>query len=101
MRTAALERFGDRTLANLFGVTRPPVPSSTRVEMPIVPPQAPPFVKQVTAMMMAGRGDELPVSAIPVGGTNPSGTSRWEKRDISDTVTASRSTSIANRRPSC
>ncbi len=37
-------------------------------------------------MMMAGRGDELPVSALPADGTYPSGTARWEKRNISDSV---------------
>ena len=76
----------DRTLANLYEVKLPPVPSSTRLPLPIVPPQAPAFVQQVTAMMIAGRGDELPVSAIPVDGTYPSSTSRWEKRNISDAV---------------
>ena len=39
-------------------------------------------------MMMAGRGDELPVSAMPADGTYPSGTTQWEKRNISDTVPA-------------
>lgn len=47
---------------------------------------APDFVKQVTAMMIAGRGDELPVSALPVDGTWPSGTSAWELRDLSTQV---------------
>ena len=41
---------------------------------------------QVTGMMLAGRGDELPVSALPVDGTYPSGTAAWEKRNISDLV---------------
>jgi pyruvate-ferredoxin/flavodoxin oxidoreductase len=40
-------------------------------------------VQNVTAMMMAGRGDELPVSALPVDGTYPSATTQWEKRNIS------------------
>ena len=40
---------------------------------PVVPPEAPLFVQQVTAMMMAGRGDELPVSALPIDGTYPVG----------------------------
>ena len=44
------------------------------------------FVKHVTATMIAGRGDDLPVSALPADGTYPSGTSRWEKRNISDAV---------------
>src|SRR6185369_10629975 len=52
----------------------------------VVSDQAPPFVQQVTARMMAGRGDDLPVSALPADGTYPSGTARWEKRNISDTV---------------
>jgi pyruvate-ferredoxin/flavodoxin oxidoreductase len=43
---------------------------------------APEFVREVTARMMAGRGDELAVSAFPRDGTYPTGTARWEKRDI-------------------
>jgi pyruvate-ferredoxin/flavodoxin oxidoreductase len=53
---------------------------------PLIPPDAPAFVRNVTAVMAAGRGDDLPVSALPIDGTYPSGTSRWEKRNISDTV---------------
>jgi pyruvate-ferredoxin/flavodoxin oxidoreductase len=78
----------DRTLANLVEVKLPPVATSTRLPRPIVPPQAPGFVQQVTAMMIAGRGDELPVSAMPVDGTYPSATAQWEKRNISDQVAA-------------
>ena len=47
-----------------------------------VPPEAPEFVQEVTAPMIAGRGDTLPVSALPVDGTFPSGTTRWEKRNL-------------------
>src|SRR5262249_43563238 len=43
---------------------------------------APPFVRTVTAAMLTGGGDRLPVSALPVDGTYPSGTTRWEKRNI-------------------
>ena len=60
--------------------------TSTRDPAPLVPAHAPEFVKQVTAMMIAGRGDELPVSALPVDGTYPPGTARWEKRNVSDMV---------------
>jgi len=49
---------------------------------PPVPVEAPEFVQRVTAQMIAGRGDLLPVSAFPVDGTWPSGTSRWEQRAI-------------------
>jgi pyruvate-ferredoxin/flavodoxin oxidoreductase len=43
---------------------------------------APPFVQQVTAELLAGRGDRLPVSALPADGTYPTGTAQWEKRNI-------------------
>ncbi len=73
----------DRTLANLHRVTVPGVASSDLELAPPVPAQAPDFVQRVTAMMMAGRGDDLPVSQVPVDGTYPSGTTKWEKRNIS------------------
>jgi pyruvate-ferredoxin/flavodoxin oxidoreductase len=76
----------DRTLDHLFEVPLPAAASAIRAAAPVVPAAAPPFVQQVTAAMMAGRGDELPVSAMPADGTYPSGTSQWEKRNIADTV---------------
>ena len=51
-----------------------------------VPEVAPDFVKRVTSMIMAGRGDLLPVSALPVDGTFPTGTARWEKRSIAEEI---------------
>jgi pyruvate-ferredoxin/flavodoxin oxidoreductase len=53
---------------------------------PVVPSDAPEFVRTVTARMMIGRGDELAVSALPADGTYPSGTTKYEKRNISDRV---------------
>ena len=47
-----------------------------------VPADAPDFVQRVTAVMLAGKGDLLPVSAFPVDGTWPTGTAQWEKRNI-------------------
>ena len=47
-----------------------------------MPAEAPEFVHKVTAEIIAGRGDELPVSAMPVDGTFPTGTAQWEKRNI-------------------
>ncbi|RMG25161.1 MAG: pyruvate:ferredoxin (flavodoxin) oxidoreductase [Bacteroidetes bacterium] len=47
---------------------------------------APQFVREVTSVMMQGRGDELPVSMLPADGTYPSGTTKWEKRNVSDLV---------------
>ena len=49
---------------------------------PPVPEQAPAFVREVLGEMIAGRGDALPVSALPADGTYPVGTARWEKRQI-------------------
>jgi pyruvate-ferredoxin/flavodoxin oxidoreductase len=60
--------------------------TSAREPRPLVPDHAPEFVRTVTAVMMAGRGDELPVSALPADGTYPSGTAAYEKRNISDLV---------------
>ncbi|MFV2064886.1 MAG: pyruvate:ferredoxin (flavodoxin) oxidoreductase, partial [Chloroflexota bacterium] len=51
-----------------------------------VPDHAPDFVKQVTATIMAGDGDLVPVSALPVDGTFPTGTTKWEKRAIAQTI---------------
>jgi len=53
---------------------------------PAVPAEAPRFVQDVTAMMIAGLGDELPVSAMPADGTFPTATSRWEKRAIAQEI---------------
>jgi pyruvate-ferredoxin/flavodoxin oxidoreductase len=52
----------------------------------LVPGEAPDFVQRVTGVMMAGRGDELPVSAFPVDGTWPSATSKWEKRNVAPEI---------------
>ena len=72
----------DQTLAHLFRVPVPATVSST-VELPsMVPTQAPDFVQKVTAEIMAGRGDDLPVSLLPIDGTYPSATTQWEKRNI-------------------
>jgi pyruvate-ferredoxin/flavodoxin oxidoreductase len=76
----------DHTVANLYQVKIPGKVTSNIEMKAVVPPQAPEFVQKVTAMMMAGKGDQLPVSALPVDGTYPSGTTRWEKRNISQFV---------------
>jgi pyruvate-ferredoxin/flavodoxin oxidoreductase len=61
--------------------------STSSIEMPpVVPPQAPEFVQRVTAKIIAGEGDSLPVSALPIDGTYPSGTTQWEKRNIAQEV---------------
>ncbi|SUS07000.1 putative 2-oxoacid-flavodoxin fused oxidoreductase:conserved protein; 4Fe-4S cluster binding protein [uncultured Defluviicoccus sp.] len=78
----------DVTLAHLHEAKVPEAVTSSQEMRAVVPAKAPEFVQNVTAMMMAGRGDELPVSALPVDGTYPSGTTRWEKRNISPFVPA-------------
>ncbi|HAD11099.1 MAG TPA: pyruvate:ferredoxin (flavodoxin) oxidoreductase [Saprospirales bacterium] len=76
----------DATLEHLYEVTHMPVMEHQPDYPPVVPAEAPAFVQEVTAVMMEGRGDELPVSAMPVDGTYPSGTTQWEKRNISDDI---------------
>jgi pyruvate-ferredoxin/flavodoxin oxidoreductase len=76
----------DRALAGLHRVQLPEHVTTTREPRPIVPGDAPEFVRTVTAVMMAGRGDELPVSALPADGTYPSGTTAYEKRNVSELV---------------
>jgi pyruvate-ferredoxin/flavodoxin oxidoreductase len=78
----------DNTIANLHQVKIPDRVTSTIDMKAVVPPQAPEFVQNITAMMMAGKGDALPVSAIPIDGTYPSGTTKWEKRNIAQFVPA-------------
>jgi pyruvate-ferredoxin/flavodoxin oxidoreductase len=76
----------DGTLARLKDVPVPADVSATWDRPPQVPAGAPEFVRRVTAMMLDGRGDEIPVSLMPVDGTFPSGTSAYEKRDIAEEV---------------
>jgi pyruvate-ferredoxin/flavodoxin oxidoreductase len=72
----------DQTLANLYEVTVPDEVTSSITRHPPVPQDAPDFVRNVIGPMIAGEGDSLPVSALPVDGTYPSGTAKWEKRNI-------------------
>ncbi|MGF1583208.1 MAG: pyruvate:ferredoxin (flavodoxin) oxidoreductase [Gemmataceae bacterium] len=72
----------DETLANLHELSVPGSVTSTFSKPPIVPETATDFVKKVTALMMAGKGDLLPVSAFPVDGTWPTATTKWEKRTV-------------------
>jgi pyruvate-ferredoxin/flavodoxin oxidoreductase len=73
----------DMTLAHLDEVKVPSELTSTLSRRPPVPENAPEFVKDVLGKMIVGEGDSLPVSAMPVDGTFPTATTRWEKRNIS------------------
>jgi pyruvate-ferredoxin/flavodoxin oxidoreductase len=72
----------DAALAHLHEVKIPEAVTSLIETRRAVPQEAPAFVQNVTAEIIAGRGDALPVSALPIDGTYPTGTARWEKRNI-------------------
>ncbi len=72
----------DQAVANLHQVQVPDAVTSTQELPPAVPEEAPEFVQAFTAPIIAGKGDDLPVSAMPVDGTFPTATTRWEKRNI-------------------
>jgi len=76
----------DETLAHLHEVKVPAGTTAARARPALVPQTAPDFVKRVSAVMMAGQGDLLPVSAFPPDGTWPVGTSQWEKRNIANEI---------------
>ena len=76
----------DASLAHLHEVQVPTCATGQRDLIPPVPSDAPQFVREVTATMLVGRGDELPVSVLPVDGSYPSGTTRYEKRNISEII---------------
>ncbi|MEW6156125.1 MAG: pyruvate:ferredoxin (flavodoxin) oxidoreductase [Verrucomicrobiota bacterium] len=81
-------RAVDEALAHLHEV-RVPAELSSSVELRApVSNHAPPFVRCVLGKMIAGCGDELPVSALPVDGTYPTATTRWEKRNIAQEIPA-------------
>jgi pyruvate-ferredoxin/flavodoxin oxidoreductase len=76
----------DRALDELV-----PLPVPAQIErgphrMPPLPEAAPDFVRRVTERLLAGEGDLLPVSALPVDGTFPTGTARWEKRALAQEI---------------
>ncbi len=72
----------DKTLENLFEVEVPNKVTSKIKLKPAVPDNAPEFIKEVTGQIIAGAGDLIPVSKMPADGTYPSGTTKWEKRNI-------------------
>jgi pyruvate-ferredoxin/flavodoxin oxidoreductase len=76
----------DAGLNNVHEVTVPAAATSTLVKPPTVPAHAPQFVQEVTSMMIAGKGDDLPVSMMPIDGTFPTATSQYEKRNIANDI---------------
>ena len=78
----------DHTLAHLHKIELPATATATKKMPPIVSEKAPDFVKRVEAVMMANKGDLLPVSAFPIDGTWPLATTQWEKRNIATEIPA-------------
>ncbi|NMC73708.1 MAG: pyruvate:ferredoxin (flavodoxin) oxidoreductase, partial [Geobacteraceae bacterium] len=72
----------DAALESIHEVTVPSRADGSVVKPPLVSADAPPFVKDVLAAIIAGKGDAIPVSRMPCDGTFPSATSRYEKRNI-------------------
>jgi pyruvate-ferredoxin/flavodoxin oxidoreductase len=72
----------DHTLAHLYQVQYPDHVTSNIQLPPVVSVDAPAFVQSVTAPIIAGKGDSMPVSLFPADGTFPTGTTQWEKRNL-------------------
>jgi pyruvate-ferredoxin/flavodoxin oxidoreductase len=72
----------DAALSKICKVEVPDQATSTMHMAKMVPDDAPDFVKDVTAEIMAGRGDDLPVSKMPCDGKFPTATTKYEKRNI-------------------
>lgn len=72
----------DAALAHLHEVKVPASPTSTMEMKPPFSDEAPDFIKNVLGPIFGGKGDSLPVSAMPQDGTFPTATSQWEKRNI-------------------
>ncbi|MDR3744747.1 MAG: pyruvate:ferredoxin (flavodoxin) oxidoreductase [Acidobacteriaceae bacterium] len=76
----------DAALAAMHKVKVPETINATFDILPMLPKQAPAFVYNVLGAMADGRGDTLPVSALPAGGTFPTATAQWEKRNIAQII---------------
>lgn len=72
----------DQAVSNLHEVNYPKQITSTKEMPPVVSDEAPDYVKEVLAPIMASKGDSVPVSQMPVDGTFPTATAQWEKRNI-------------------
>ncbi|MGC9398736.1 MAG: pyruvate:ferredoxin (flavodoxin) oxidoreductase [Anaerolineae bacterium] len=72
----------DHALENLHLLEYPNEVTSEIEMPPVVPQEAPEFVQEVIAKMIAQEGDDLPVSKLPADGTYPTGTTQWEKRNV-------------------
>ncbi len=78
-------RAVDQAVAHLHRVAVPKT-ANGREGPALIPEHAPDFVQRVTAIILAGQGDQLPVSAFPPDGTWPTDTAKWEKRNVAATI---------------
>ncbi len=76
----------DNTLDNLYEISVPDAVTTTVEMAQMIPEGAPDFYRDVQSQMILRQGDLLPVSALPVDGTYPSGTTQWEKRNLADEI---------------
>ncbi len=76
----------DAALAHLHEIQVPAAATSSVEPRPVISPKAPQYVRDVLGVIYAGGGDALPVSALPLDGTFPTGTAQWEKRNIAAEV---------------
>ncbi len=76
----------DAALAHMHEVKVPAKVTALFDMLPAVSPQAPKFVRDVLGTIVTGNGDSLPVSAMPIDGTFPTGTAMWEKRNIAKEI---------------
>ena len=79
-------RAVDTTLANLWEVEIGSEVTGEEFSLSPIPDTAPAFVRDVLGKMICRQGDELPVSALPADGTYPTGTAKWEKRNIAQEI---------------
>ncbi len=78
----------DNTLDNLHKVDVPQTINNqqSKIQNPKLPDSAPEFVREVLSKIMVWEGDDLPVSTLPVDGTFPVGTAKWEKRNVAQEI---------------
>lgn len=76
----------NQTLEHLHEIEIPDFTEALSANGKGISKEAPEFVQQVIAEIIKGNGDDLPVSAFPSDGTYPTGTTRWEKRDIAQEI---------------
>ncbi len=77
----------DAALDHLHQVTIPTLVDNDSSDIqPPIPDRAPAFIRDVLGKMLARQGDEIPVSALPCDGTYPSGTAKWEKRNVTQEI---------------